>query len=221
MYVWMEGENKGWLWVSRNVQCESASLHQSTSICLLSLMSWWEVWYSKLMSESSHQLRLFFCAWEMIINQNTTVLILCHRFVRRGGWDWDTCSICLKKNSSSGEWKTVFYCPRLLRSKPSYLFWLNDPCLHAHEQRAAAAALHPRHQVGFSPPAEVECPAVCPFYQNSTVLPFSEETEMLCSKPCPVLCGFLLQSTCASPRWLTEPRTTQSQVRLSLPVASK
>lgn len=62
------------------------------------------------MRESSHQLRLFFCAWEMIIKQNTTVLILCHRFVQRGGWDWDTCSICLKKkkNSSSGEWKTFF-----------------------------------------------------------------------------------------------------------------
>lgn len=44
----------------------------------------------------------------------------------------------------------------------SYLFWLNDPCFHAHEQRAAAAAaaLHPRHQVGFSPPAVV-CALPC------------------------------------------------------------
>lgn len=61
MHDWMEGENKGWLWVSRNVECESAGRHHSTSICLLlSLMSWWEMWYSKLMCERSHQLGLFF-----------------------------------------------------------------------------------------------------------------------------------------------------------------
>lgn len=181
MYVWMEGENKGCLWVSRNVQCESASLHHSTSICLLlSLMSWWQVQYSKLMRESSHQLGLFFSAKEIIINQHdcpASVPQICSEGWMRGS---RLLNMSQKLVALGNKSRFSFH---FLRNKPRYLSWLKDLwhlCTQAGDRCCSSSSLP---SGGFFPSCWGLYPAVCPFDQNSPIFPVSEETEKLCSNP--------------------------------------
>lgn len=188
MHDWMEGENKGWLWVSRNVECESAGRHHSTSICLLlSLMSWWEMWYSKLMCESSHQLGLFFLC---IGNNNkskhrcpASLPLICLEGWMRGSRLLGMSQKLYALRNKSISFIYLFFYPHFLRSKPRHLFWLTDPwhsCTWAGDRCCSSSSLP---SGGFFPSCWGLCPAVCPFDQNSAVFTVSDETEIPCGSP--------------------------------------
>lgn len=88
---------------------------------------------------------------------------------------------------------------------------------YVHEQgTAAAVALHPCHQVGFSPSCWGPCPAVCPFYQNSPVFSVREETEMLCSNPADCCAAFCSRApACPLPNdWAKDNTATRTTVSL-------
>lgn len=88
---------------------------------------------------------------------------------------------------------------------------------YVHEQgTAAAVALHPCHQVGFSPSCWGPCPAVCPFYQNSPVFSVREETEMLCSNPADCCAAFCSRApVCPLPNdWAKDNTATRTTVSL-------
>lgn len=153
-------------------------------------MSWWKVsYYSKLMCESSHQLRLFFSSTG---NNNKSKHDFCFSATDlfRGLEERELLAQYVSKISSSGGKIWFFDFSVSCGTSPDICSdWMMRD-IYVHKQGTAAVSPHPRHQVGFSTPAEV-CALQCVLSTKTAPLPCQWRDRNAVQQPCRLLCGFL------------------------------
>lgn len=150
-----------------------------------------------------------------------TVLLLCHRFVWKGCMRGSRLLNLSQKLVALGNKSFFFFFfLRFPRNKPKYFVLTEWSLTSIHEQgTAAAATLQSCHQVGFSPPAEV-CALQCVLSTKTAPSSLSVKRQKCCAATLPAAVWLSVAEHLRVPCWLTEPRTTQPQDRLSLPLAT-